>query len=173
MTPAGIKPATFRFVAQHLSHWATAVPPCNKITFINSSAFVGFFKIIIVWFMHGTWKVWNYFVCLRRFSAVLSSYWYCLSEISLIYDFLSGTNNLQIHYNSVERHNYQQRKKFHFFSITSLKGSEAPTASCSKLTTALRLEQKKLTMKCRLFHNAVSAWAHTGSNDNTIRQNWI
>ena len=26
MTPAGIEPATFRFVAQHLNHWATAVP---------------------------------------------------------------------------------------------------------------------------------------------------
>ena len=26
MTPAGIKPAAFRFVAQHLKHCATAVP---------------------------------------------------------------------------------------------------------------------------------------------------
>ena len=26
MTPAGIEPATFRFVAQHLNHRATAVP---------------------------------------------------------------------------------------------------------------------------------------------------
>ena len=26
MTPAGIEPATFRFVAQHLNHFATAVP---------------------------------------------------------------------------------------------------------------------------------------------------
>ena len=25
LTPAGIEPATFRFVAQHLNHWATAV----------------------------------------------------------------------------------------------------------------------------------------------------
>ena len=25
MTPAGVEPATFRFVAQHLNHWATAV----------------------------------------------------------------------------------------------------------------------------------------------------
>ena len=29
MTPAGIEPATFRFVAQHLNHCATAVPPKN------------------------------------------------------------------------------------------------------------------------------------------------
>jgi len=27
MTPSGIKPATFRFVTQHLNHCATAVPP--------------------------------------------------------------------------------------------------------------------------------------------------
>ena len=27
LTPAGIEPATFRFVAQHLNHCATAVPP--------------------------------------------------------------------------------------------------------------------------------------------------
>ena len=26
MTPSGFEPATFRFVAQHLNHWATAVP---------------------------------------------------------------------------------------------------------------------------------------------------
>jgi len=26
LTPAGIEPATFRFVAQHLNHYATAVP---------------------------------------------------------------------------------------------------------------------------------------------------
>ena len=31
MTPAGIEPATFRFVAQHLNHCATAVP--NKINY--------------------------------------------------------------------------------------------------------------------------------------------
>jgi len=27
MTPAGIEPATFRFVPQHLNHCATTVPP--------------------------------------------------------------------------------------------------------------------------------------------------
>jgi len=31
MTPAGIEPATFRFVAQHLNHWATAVPPVSSL----------------------------------------------------------------------------------------------------------------------------------------------
>jgi len=28
MTPAGIEPETFRFVAQHLNHCVTAVPKC-------------------------------------------------------------------------------------------------------------------------------------------------
>jgi len=30
-TPAGIEPATFRFVAQHLNHCATAVPRVVKV----------------------------------------------------------------------------------------------------------------------------------------------
>ena len=31
MTQSGIEPATFRFVAQHLNHCATAVPPNTKL----------------------------------------------------------------------------------------------------------------------------------------------
>jgi len=30
MTPAGIEPATFRFVAQHLNHCVTAVTVCAE-----------------------------------------------------------------------------------------------------------------------------------------------
>jgi len=30
MTPAGNEPATFRFVAQHLNHYTTAVPNRNE-----------------------------------------------------------------------------------------------------------------------------------------------
>ena len=30
LTPAGIEPTTFRFVTEHLNHWATAVPPLGK-----------------------------------------------------------------------------------------------------------------------------------------------
>ena len=30
LTPAGIEPATFRFVAQHLNHCATAVPTLHE-----------------------------------------------------------------------------------------------------------------------------------------------
>jgi len=32
MIPSGIEPATFRFVAQHLNHCATAVPYTNYST---------------------------------------------------------------------------------------------------------------------------------------------
>jgi len=35
MTPAGIEPATFRFVAQHLNHCTTAVPQTGKCLCIN------------------------------------------------------------------------------------------------------------------------------------------
>jgi len=35
MTPAGIEPATFPFVAQHLNHWATAVPYVMIIRYEN------------------------------------------------------------------------------------------------------------------------------------------
>jgi hypothetical protein len=37
MTPSGIEPATFRFVAQYLNHCATAVPCPLKKCFQNSS----------------------------------------------------------------------------------------------------------------------------------------
>jgi len=37
MTPSGIEPATFRLVAQHLNHCATAVPPFNKYINVNIS----------------------------------------------------------------------------------------------------------------------------------------
>jgi len=35
MTPAGVEPATFRFVAQHLNHCATAVPVIHVINKIR------------------------------------------------------------------------------------------------------------------------------------------
>ena len=49
LTPAGIEPATFRFVAQHLNHCATAVPAwlllssvllCNELPSLLSSQFI-------------------------------------------------------------------------------------------------------------------------------------
>ena len=35
-TPAGIEPATFRFVAQHLNHCATAVPKLEEVATENN-----------------------------------------------------------------------------------------------------------------------------------------
>ena len=35
MTPAGIEPATFRFVAQHFIHCATAVPINLRVVYIK------------------------------------------------------------------------------------------------------------------------------------------
>jgi hypothetical protein len=35
MTPSGIEPATFRFVAQYLNHCATAVPLMNWVRVTN------------------------------------------------------------------------------------------------------------------------------------------
>jgi len=35
LTPAGIEPATFRFVAQRLNHFATAVPTAYFVQVIN------------------------------------------------------------------------------------------------------------------------------------------
>ena len=45
MTPSGIEPATFRFVAQHLNHCATAVPGWKKL--YNTFSFMG--SGIYVW----------------------------------------------------------------------------------------------------------------------------
>jgi len=40
LTPAGIEPATFQFVAQHLNHCATAVPRQNELyRIINAVTF--------------------------------------------------------------------------------------------------------------------------------------
>jgi len=35
LTPAGIEPATFRFVARHLNHCATAVPRKSEVAPLN------------------------------------------------------------------------------------------------------------------------------------------
>jgi len=43
MTPAGIEPATFRFVAQHLHHCATAVPPLFIGRWMQSSCQLALF----------------------------------------------------------------------------------------------------------------------------------
>ena len=42
LTPAGIEPATFRFVAQHLNHGATAVPHIGLVSIFSFLANVCF-----------------------------------------------------------------------------------------------------------------------------------
>ena len=49
MTPSGIEPATFRFVAQHLNHCATAVP--NKIQWV--------IKMILALIKHTNYVPWQ------------------------------------------------------------------------------------------------------------------
>ena len=43
MTPSGIEPATFRFVAQHLNHCATAVPLFKAICGKNLRMFTNIY----------------------------------------------------------------------------------------------------------------------------------
>jgi len=46
LTPAGIEPATFRIVAQHLNHCATAVPTVGMyLEIILTRSFVGLLDI--------------------------------------------------------------------------------------------------------------------------------
>jgi len=41
LTPAGIEPVTYRYVAQHLNHCATAVPIIRKLSFKNCHRVIG------------------------------------------------------------------------------------------------------------------------------------
>ena len=50
LTPAGIEPATFRFVAQHLNHCATAVPSSSSTVGIQlhvSALYMGHLQFVI------------------------------------------------------------------------------------------------------------------------------
>ena len=63
MTPSGIEPATFRFVAQHLNHCATAVPdqqtylftepPCTIQLLISKSTIVGHYETYALFELYG------------------------------------------------------------------------------------------------------------------------
>jgi len=51
LTPAGIEPATFRFVAQHLNHCATAVPSPSSAVGIQlhvSALYVGHLQVVML-----------------------------------------------------------------------------------------------------------------------------
>jgi len=48
MTPAGIEPATFRFVAQHLNHCATAIPMQNVYILAFYTTGILYFETILL-----------------------------------------------------------------------------------------------------------------------------
>ena len=58
MTPTGIEPATFRFVAQHLNHCATAVPfqDTNLVTNVDYASLV-FSAAMLLLMMAGNQEV--------------------------------------------------------------------------------------------------------------------
>ena len=86
LTPAGIEPATFRFVAQHLNHCATAVPRevvlgryNSREDVNNTRAHYNFTLYCIVY------PAWN--VCCVNHKVYLTSVWKiaCRSNCSLSY----------------------------------------------------------------------------------------
>jgi len=47
LTPAGIEPAAFRFVAQHLNHCATAVPIyVGRVDFFSGTIWIFGFTVV-------------------------------------------------------------------------------------------------------------------------------
>ena len=51
MTPSGIKPATFRFVAQYLNHWATAAPHMCIYIYIYGAAVAQWLRSLVLFQM--------------------------------------------------------------------------------------------------------------------------
>jgi len=68
LTPAGIEPATFRFVAQHLNHCATAVPPQYHSIYLNITFFFVYSEVLhaVLSIVHLTPK-WYYMQYQRTF----------------------------------------------------------------------------------------------------------
>jgi len=82
MTPAGIEPATFRFVAQHLNHCATAVPSSLKnevkynkkrifYTAIHVDVRCFYLPVVIFWHLNleprCCYRLWDICVCWEKF----------------------------------------------------------------------------------------------------------
>jgi hypothetical protein len=82
MTPAGIESGTFRFVAQHLNHCATAVPICEKYSSCLGSSvrFISLFikiqtrQVIYIYiYIHTCTHTLLYIILLRHVSALTES----------------------------------------------------------------------------------------------------
>ena len=64
MTPAGVEPATFRFVAQYLNHCATAVPVlikymynlCYICIYIYANLFFGWIMLFYIALFYWTYE---------------------------------------------------------------------------------------------------------------------
>jgi len=52
LTPAGVEPATFRFVAQHLNHCVTAVPFIIKKVIENAGRKILLVPILFILFIN-------------------------------------------------------------------------------------------------------------------------
>jgi len=72
LTLAGIEPATFRFVAQHLNHCATAVPRSNL-----GPSFKFYFQIFVE-------NIKNSSQYSQNFSEILNNYKYNFSRVRIL-----------------------------------------------------------------------------------------
>jgi len=63
LTPAGIEPATYWFVAQHLNHCATAVPSLSYVLYIIISPFLWYTPIL--WLKVPIFMYLDYAVCIN------------------------------------------------------------------------------------------------------------
>jgi len=71
MKPSGIEPATFRFVAQHLNHWATGVRKVSSVSESNKSMVEWWTKTENSWnksvMWCSVWLQWEYCSWLWRY----------------------------------------------------------------------------------------------------------
>jgi len=98
MTPSGVEPATFRFVAQRLNHCATAVPSdiCIRVCVNLNSTFPRYNKASV---RNKTDWLHKWLACLKKASATLL----IILIITCIYIYLS--ENIRQH---MSRHSFYQ-----------------------------------------------------------------